>query len=248
MLTTPTNLPAYDASNFTVSSIEGAREMENEAQETKKRERKKEESSEKIREKMVSQMMKPPPVAVIKENMRQQEKIKQENEEVEKAKIFTKIRLYYERFPLLIDKLPKISPRASLAEVKVYLKMIYDTLDSVGSVKNLYSYVDLGMAKLEEFMTNPHNLKKIPTTFQLDLRGLSTLFRQGKFPEVEPIIAQLDIEYPWLGRRGLFARTLSTLAGIAYKVHLYNSGDPVMKKILDMGNAPPVDVPVEPPE
>jgi len=90
-------------------------------------------------------------------------------------------------------------------------------------------------------------LEKIPKPFQFYLRGLSSLMRQGKFPEIDPIIAQLDIEYPWLGRRGLWARTISALAGIAFKVHLYNT-DPAMKKIIELGDSRPVNVPVEPPE
>jgi len=182
-----------DASAFTVSAIEGQEEKLGESERYKKRERKVEETNEKLKAKMMAEMAKPPPVAVIKENLKQQEKAKQEMEDVEKSKLYPKIKLYFERFPFLMEKLPKLNGRASLSEVKEYLKMIYDCLDSVGSVRNIVGYIDMGFSKLETYMSDPHNIAGLPSFLQLDLKGMTNLFRQGKFPELDPIIVQMDI-------------------------------------------------------
>jgi len=243
-----TEPPPTDASLFTVAAMEEMEKAQKEAP-SKKREKKAPEEpkdpNEKMRQKMMAQMLKPPPVSIVKENIRQQEKSKLESEEAEKASLVNKINLYYERFPLLMGKLPKLSPRASLSETQQFLKMVYDVIDSVGSVHTIYGYVDTGLAKLESFMSDPHNVAKLPNCLQLNLKGMVSLFRQGKFPELDPIIAQLDIEYPWLGRRGLWMRTLSAIQGIAYKVHVFNT-DPAMKKIMEMGKVPPIHLQMDP--
>jgi len=228
-----------------VSAIDGAELKEGEKIRQKKKEEMMEETRDRTKAQMIANMAKPPPATLIKEHIRQQERAKQEAEDSEKRKILTKIQLYYERFPLLAAKIGRLPQRISLPEAQEVLTQIHSTLDSVGSVQNIYGYVDLGFMKLEQFMGDDTSRAKLPSYLQLNLKGLSTLFRQGKFPELEPIIAQLDIEYPWLGRRGLWWRVLGALQSIALKVHLYNSGE---KMIFDLGSRPPVDIPIDPPE
>ena len=247
MKTQETPLPPHDASSFTVAEMERSLEMEPDQPPKKEKKVREPPNPDKSREKVLAQMLKPPPVSILKENIRQQEKIKQEQEEKDKQVYLAKIRLYLERFPILTTRLPRLPQRASLAEIIEYSKLICDTLDQIGSVRNIVGYIDLGMAKLEEFMSYPTNMAKLPAPLQFNLKGMTTLFRQGKFPELDPIIAQLDIEYPWLGKRGLWMRTISAFTGIAMKVHLINT-NPEMKKIFELDAKPSINLDIEPPE
>ena len=67
----------------------------------------------------------------------------------------------------------------------------------------------------------------------MNLTGLSTLFRTGKFPELDPLIAEVDSEYPCIGRRSLLWRVVRSFGKILTKVHLYNT-NPAAKMIFDM--------------
>ena len=115
-------------------------------------------------------------------------------------------------------------------------------------MRNIFNYVDTGFYSLEQFMNDPNSKARLPSFFQLDLRGLSQLFREGKFPELDHIISQLDKEYQWLGRRGLWWRVIGTFQQIVYKVHVFNT-DPNGKKLFEMESHPPINLSnIEPPE
>ena len=236
-ITTIPSIPPFDASEFTVAAIDEKEKREEEFVEEKK----KEESSAKIRDKIFNNIMKPPPPAVIKEQIRQKEKMIHEAEEVEKRKIFAKIQLYFERFPGLMSKIPKISGRTSLPEAQEILNQIHHTMDSIGSCRAIVNYIDTGFTVLEGFMSDKDKVAHLPKPLQLNLTGISDLFRQGKFPELDPLIAEVDIEYPWLGKRSLILRVLGTFSDIATKVHLYNT-NPAAKMIFEMGKRGPVDL------
>ena len=88
-------------------------------------------------------------------------------------------------------------------------------------------------------------MAQLPKPLQLNLSGLSDLFRKGKFPELEPLIAEVDIEYPWIGKRSLWLRVLGAFSSIATKVHLYNT-NPAAKMIFEMDKRAPVELQEEP--
>ena len=159
----------------------------------------------------MSQMLKPPPPALIREQIKQNEKARHDAEEVEKRKLFLKIQLYFERFPGLMNRIPKISARTSLAEAEEILNQIRHTMNSMGSCRNIIKYVETGFTVLEGFMSQKQNVARLPHYLQFNLTGLSTLFRNGKFPELDPLIAEIDIEYPWIGKRSLIYRVISHL-------------------------------------
>ena len=92
-------LPPHDASSFTVAEMERSLEMEPEEPPKKEKKAREPPKEDKSRDKILAQMLKPPPVSILKENIRQQEKIKQEQEEKDKQVYLAKIRLYLERFP-----------------------------------------------------------------------------------------------------------------------------------------------------
>jgi len=142
---------------------------------------------------------------------------------------------------MLMNKIPKITQKTSLAEAQEILLQIRETMDSVNSVRTIVSYIDMGFFMAEGFMSDPKFVTRLPPPLQCNLSGLTQLFREGHFPELDPLIAEIDIEYPWIGRRSLMWRLLGALTGIAQKVHLYNT-HPSGKKIFEMEARPPVNV------
>ena len=130
--------PEIQASAFTVSAIEAAEEKK--ASDTSPSSQESNiASSSQVKEKIFSQMLKPPPSAVISDQIKKNEKARHEFEEVEKRKIFLKIQLYFERFPGLMTKIPKNSARTSLAEAEEILNQIHHTMDSMGRVNSIKS-------------------------------------------------------------------------------------------------------------
>ena len=78
-----------------------------------------------------------------------------------------------------------------------------------------------------------------------NLTGMSILFRNGKFPELDPLIAEVDIDYPWIGKRSLLWRVVGAFGEILSKVHLYNT-NPAAKMIFDMDMRGPIHMSEEP--
>ena len=237
--------PPIDAKAFTVSAIDATEMKEYEAE----MDRVKSETSAKSRDKIMAQMMKPPPPAVIRDQIKQKEKIIHDAEEVEKRKILGKVQLYVERFPMLLNKIPKINlSKLSLPEAQEILIQIREIMDSVNSVRTIVGYLDMGFAFTEGVMSDPKFVSYVPQPLRCNLTGLSKLFREGNFPELDPIIAELDIEYPWIGRRPLIWRLVGALAGIAQKVHIANTYPELAKKMFDMEQRRPMEPPEEPVE
>ena len=94
-------------------------------------------------------------------------------------------------------------------------------------------------------MSRKENVARLPEPLQVNLTGLSSLFRTGKFPELDPLIAEFDIEYPWIGKRSLLWRVVGTFGEILAKVQLYNT-NPAAKMIFEMDNKGPIHLSEEP--
>ena len=153
---------SIEAEAFTVSSIDAQEKKEEESLASQIEEKKREEASSKSREKMMAQMLKPPPPAIIREQIKQNDKARHDAEEVEKRKLFLKIQLYFERFPGLMTKIPKISARSSLVEAEEILNQIRHTMNSMGSCRNIIKYVEIGFTVLERFMSQKQNVARFP--------------------------------------------------------------------------------------
>ena len=159
------NPPPIDASAFTVSSIDDQEKKE----ERQAEEKKKEETVSKSREKAMASLLKPPPPAIIREQIKQNEKARQESEDVEKRKLFLKIQLYFERFPGLMGKIPKISAKTSLAEAQEILNQIHHTMDSMGSCRAIIGYIDTGFTIIEGFYNDKEKVAQLPKPLKLNL-------------------------------------------------------------------------------
>lgn len=179
-----------------------------------------------------------------KQKLKEEEKHAQDVEEAAKKEPLKKIQRYFDRFPELLERVPKLSKNPGLVEINETLRVIRDEMDCARSLQRLNQYVDYGFMTLENFWGDGSTMTALPERARLNLNNLTALYRGGKFQEdLEPILQELDIEYPWLGRQGLLLRALGTLTTIATKVHIFNI-NPAARKLLNLSEHAPVDVDV----
>jgi len=230
-----------DATLFTASQMDAAQQHEVKSIQQMSEEKDKGKRQKKMTEKVMAQMLKPPPVSLVRDKIKREEKAQHEAEEVEKRKIMGKIIKYTERFPELLAKIPRISARTSLAEAMEILSQIHEAMNSAASMRNIFGMMSTGFSVLEHSMSDKKFVEKLPEKCRYDLRGLTKSFCSGQFPDLAQLIAELDVEYPWLGRRPLLLRTISTLMDTLTKVHLSNT-NPAARKIIEMSNVAPVNL------
>ena len=239
--------PLVDASAFTVGAMEAQEKREQQAAiqefEQRKKEKEKDKEETRTKRKVMDKVVKGPPASVVKEQMKQQERkeerMRYETEEAEKRDIMKKIGQYVEKFPGLMSKLPRITGRISLAEAQAILTQIYEILSTVDSYKNLKMEIGFGIGLVEKFFSNKERVSYLPEPMRYDLKGITQLFMEGVFDDLDPIIVELDIEYPWLGRRNFWWRAFGAVKSIADKVHLMNT-NPEAKRIFEMSQRRPV--------
>lgn len=176
---------------------------------------------------------------------RQEQAIKQ-IEAIETRKIMNKIALYMARFPWLAEVVPKMRANPSLEEARETLIAIREAMMSQGSVNSLAQMLNHAFTMVEIWWGDGQKYPSVPPQFRLNLTGISKLFRENKFPELDPLLMEIDIEYPWLGRRSLPARFAAALLGVMLKVHAVNT-DPRLREALRMSQRPPADIPPQDP-
>jgi hypothetical protein len=159
-------------------------------------------------------------------------------EDARKKDVMYKINLYCERFPSVSARLPKMKPTASLQECEEVLCIAREIVSSQNSVNNVIQTFNMGMTIFEAYWGDGSKMAKIHPMLGMNLTGMSKLFREGKFPELDPLICEIDIEYPWIGRRSLLLRFASTMGEMMMKVHLMNT-NPAARKILEMASSEP---------
>ena len=179
----------------------------------------------------------------VKETKKIIEKDQKENEDKLKKDMLYKIKVYFERFPFLSDRIQKPRVNASIGELEEIIYLIRHEMDAKNSLANLTNYVLYGVMTLESVWGDGTQMTMVPEQYRINLKGMSRLFNAGVFAsDLEPLLMELDIEYPNLGKRSLLMRTVETFSQMLLKVHLINS-NPNAMKLLNLQNQQPVDVP-----
>lgn len=145
-----------------------------------------------------------------------------------------KIKRYYEAFPWLDQKIPRMSAKPTLPESAEVLGMIRETLNTQNSLASIFGYCDFGFQMLENM-----DKSMLPRPCQLDLTGLTSRFREGEFKDLGPLIQEINIEYPWIGSQSLIMRAITTFTRILLQVDYINK-HPAAKKAKEMAEKPPV--------
>lgn len=230
--------PSVSAGAFTVDSIESEQAEAEEAERTMK-------DQKKIGEKLVAkraELATKTTKAAVTAKVKQDDKDKKAAEEVYKKDLRHKINKYLENFPMIAQKVPKLSERASLPEYEELLYLIHEELNTQRSLVNLKRYADAGVTALETFWGDGSKLTMLPPPLRFNVRGMSEQFRAGAFgEEIEPILLELDIEYPWLGQQSLPMRLIGAVSTMMLKTHIMNMS-PNARKLSDLQNSPPIQM------
>lgn len=180
--------------------------------------------------------------AAVSKDIQKKEEEKKKLEE--KRRISAKLRklaLYRDRFPNIAHLIPTLRKNATEEEVDEILELVHEEMMSQGSVKSIANMVNGFFRAVEVFWGDGTHYAIVPEHMRLNLTGVSDLFRRNKFPELDPLIMELDIEYPGLGRRSLWSRILSTLVMVFLTVNAAHH-DANLAAELDLKSAPPVDL------
>lgn len=220
--------PQIDIKNFTVASQKDKDQKEYEAHE-------KDKDYKRSRPTIIRDIKK-----AAEESQKEQKKAVAENEEALKKEIIYKINLYKERFPFLNEKIPKVPARISLVEAEEILGMIRYEMDSQKSLEQIWKYFEYGATMMETIWGDGSRMTFLPPELRLNLNGLSKVFRSDAMKEeMDPIIKEMDIEYPSLGRRSLPMRIIEAASTVLIKVHMSNM-NPALQRVINLASQPPV--------
>jgi len=172
---------------------------------------------------------------------KKQEQAEKLAEAAETRKVVMKVNSYLAKFDWLRDVVPKLRANPSLDEARDVLNAIHDAMMSQGSVKSLAQMLNHAFTMVEIWWGDGQLYPAVPPPLRFNLTGVSQLFRENKFPELDPLLMEIDIEYPWIGRRSLPARFAETLLTVLLKVHTINT-DPRARQVLTMSQQPPANV------
>lgn len=171
-----------------------------------------------------------------------QKKNSAETEEKVRKDLLFKITQYFERFPFLLERVPKIRATASLPELAETINLIKYEMNSQNSLQNIQNYITYGFMALESVWGDGSQMTMLPQEARLNLKGLSKYLQTGIFNEdLVPLIMEIDIEYPRLGRRSLPLRIVEKFLTVVTKVHLLNS-NPAAQKMMNLEETDPIDI------
>jgi hypothetical protein len=236
-----------DAANFTVAAVKKVTEQ-SERMEAELAHDKKATASDpvkKAREKAIAESMLPPgrsvrdarEKVVIKENA----KAAKDADAAIARGLAYKIKQYLERFPDLSPYVGRIPANPSATECEIILGIIRDRIQSKKSLESLKQKVGFILNAIETVWGDGTRFPRVPKPLRFDLSGLGTFYNRGLFTEFDPILAEIDIEYPQFGQQNLFTRALSAFAQALFIVHKANT-DPATLSAMSMQTKDPVDL------
>ncbi|MFA5657079.1 MAG: hypothetical protein WCQ69_08955 [Bacteroidales bacterium] len=169
------------------------------------------------------------------------EQLVKQAEAAETRAIMRKIAAYMSRFPWLAEVVPRMRASPSLDEARDMLETIREAMMSQGSVNSIAQLLNHAFTMAEIWWGNGQRFPAVPPPLRFDITGISKLFRENKFPELTPLLMEIDVEYPWLGRRSLPSRFASALVAVILKVNAINT-DPNARRAMEMSQQGPVNV------
>lgn len=170
------------------------------------------------------------------------EKRREETEKAEVKALMLKINRYIAAFPEIQAELPKLSSKPSKIELLEVLEQVRFLLDTQRSFQTLTRYKNMAINFVGDWWGDGSKMTFVPKPFRLNLTGIKELNAKGLFEELDPILMEIDIEYPWIGRQGLLVRALGAVGDILLKVHMMNTNPQAMAAI-NLTKSPPKAVP-----
>lgn len=152
--------------------------------------------------------------------------------------LMMKIERRFEAFPFLKDRIPAISPRASLPELQETDEMQKLELDLQGSEDRVMAYLSQGSMALEGIWGDGRSMTFLPASLRLNLTGFGRIVNSPLvMNDIKPLVKETVIEYPTIGQMSLPMRWFQTIFSSMLLVHQINS-DPKMKKMMGLAEQP----------
>lgn len=163
-----------------------------------------------------------------------QKKREMDEEQAQKKKVQIMINKYLVLNPTLMKYIPKPTERMSLVELQEILQTIREVNNSKGAEKMVKKYISLGLTAVETVVGDGSSLTFIQNPdARPNLKGMVNLLNQGAFDtDLQPLISELLIEYPWLGAQTLLIRSVTTIMTVMMATSIMNK-DPAMKALLE---------------
>lgn len=228
---------AFDAANFTVDAIRKADDEEQKGAERAMLKEAERRQSSRAAEKMVDSAIKMNESRE-KTQAKTRERTQLEIEDAKRKAIECKIKKYVQAFPALSQVIPRPSARASIPELEEIVAQIRDEIASQRSLHRVRNYASQALMLLETTWGDGSGAPSfVPAPMRLNLLGISKYYRMGAFEsEIAPLLVEIDIEYPWLGRSNLVMRGMEAISLMCVKTNAINTNPEARALIL--GEAP----------
>lgn len=162
------------------------------------------------------------------QNMKNVETKKEKtNEERLKKELDRKITEYMSRnvkeFSVLHDNtVAKLNKNHTLEESQFVYDQIRSKLDGREGPANIKGIFKQG-SMLTQSVWGDGSKMPVPDAFKFDLHNIGDIVNSGAFDaQMDGIINEIDIEYPWFGSAGLLRRTVMALFSVVLVVHTAN--------------------------
>jgi hypothetical protein len=229
---------------LTVGAIHQEEAKEWKAEKDARDSEKKTRDNTKFFEKQAVHMMKMDEVKQ-KEAFKQAAKAEAENEAIYIRRLQVMIQRYFDAFPFLREKIPKLPAKTSVGEMEEIVRLIREEMDSQRSLVQLHRYADYGFYALENFWGDGSKLTFLPPPIRFNLTHINEFHRLGYFRnELDALLMEIDIEYPWLGRQSILLRALESFSQVLIKTHIINT-NPEARKVLGLESQTPKDIPID---
>lgn len=145
-----------------------------------------------------------------------------------------KVERRFEAFPWMRERIPPISPKASIPELRETDDLQKLELDLQGAERRLNTMIEQGSMLLEGVWGDGSSMTFVPEKFRFNLSGLSAAIRSPIFRvEADPLITETIIEHPEFGQVGLTARWIICIFNCMCTVHACNT-NPRMRELMMM--------------
>lgn len=234
---------AFDAANFTVDAVQKLEEEEQRSAERAMLKETERRQSSRASEKMVESALKMNE-AREKVQIKTKERTVLELEDAKRKGLEVKIKKYMQNFPGLQQIIPKPTARSSLPELEEILNQIRDEIASERSLFRVRNYANQALTMLETTWGDGTNAPSwVPAPMRFNLLGISSYYKMGAFEaEIAPILTEIDIEYPWLGRSNLVMRGIEAVTLMCAKANAMNADPKVRELVLKKAAAKAVNL------
>jgi hypothetical protein len=149
-----------------------------------------------------------------------------------------KIERRFQAFPFLRDRIPPLSPKATLPEKQETDEMQKLELNLQGSEKRLRGYLKNGSNAFEAIWGDGKQMTMLPESMRFNLKGFGSVINSPQFlSDAEPLIMETVIEYPEFGQLSLPMRWAECMFSAMMVVHQCNT-NPMFKKLFEQQAVP----------